>query len=235
MKSPIKQMLSAESTSQSRSNLTDSDESEAWLRVLRDADALAGRLDGEASCGGPRLKTAVSRLEACPPGSLNVYSEAVAEFSDLVGQAHKLVDLDPQTRDPFWALRDLISDITSGIESVLDRAFDPLFCSDEALDRYLEAVRDSDGIDLAAVLKDRSEDQARRRLVAALVYRLARSRDAVGITLWFQTPRPQLENLSPQAVIESKKADAARLLLPLARSSNWEAASLDLSPQRRSG
>jgi hypothetical protein len=232
MTSPDSRSLVANYTLPVRSDLTVTSDSEAWSRVLRGAELLARRLDGEPRYSVP-LRTVVSQLEACPEGTLSIYSNAVAELLGLVEQAHRLIALDPHVRDAFWALRDLISDITSGMESILDRASDPLFSSDETLDRYLASVRNADDLDLGAILRD-PKDQARRRLVAALVYRLAWTRDAAGIEIWFKTPRRQLGNITPQAILDRKDADAARLLLPLARGSESEAASLSMLPRAAS-
>jgi hypothetical protein len=211
----------AKSTSSQRSNLTEKGRV-TWGEVLSLIELLADRLD-RGSGTGPTLIELSRQLRACPSGMLDEYSDTAAELSGLIEQAHQLIDLDPSARDPFWALRNLLSDITRSLADKLEQASDPLFSSEQALESYLASVLLTSGADgLGDILRDQG-DRERRRLVAALAYRLARSRDTAGIVIWFLTPRPQLGNRTPAAVLESERTQAARLLLPLAGGSEVEA------------
>jgi hypothetical protein len=205
-----------------RSNLT-SPYSPAWALVMDRAELLGDRLEGAAHTPESLLGL-VSQLRACPSRALDEHSQAAAELSELIEQAHQLLELDPGGRDPFWALRNVLSDIARGLTDVLDQFADPLFSSDEGLENYLASAPFVDvARGLGDILEDQ-DDQARRRLVAALAYRLARSRDPDGIVTWFRTPRSQLGNRSPVAVLEGERGEAARMLLPLAGGGSQEGA-----------
>jgi hypothetical protein len=186
-----------------------------WPDALNAVDRFAERL-GPQDTARQALQTSVMQLRACPSSRLDAYADAAADVSDLASRAQRLLELDPCRRDPFWSLRDCISDLSRCLSDVLERVIDPLFSSEQALESYLATLGSSSkAVGLREIIAG-YDQPARRRLVAALAYRLARSRNPEGIATWFRTPRPQLGNRTPAAVLEGDGDEATRLLIPLA-------------------
>lgn len=181
---------------------------------MAEVELLAERLD-PASGAREGLTEGTRQLRACKRHMVDGHADAASTLLDMIRHAQRLVDLDPEGRDPFWSLRDVISDIQHGIADVLDRVADPLFGSDRVLEDYLASLASGEVAELRDAFAGHSPLN-RRRLFAALVYRLERSRDPTGVAIWFRMPRPELGNQTPAAVLEGEAEDAARLLLPLA-------------------
>jgi hypothetical protein len=186
-----------------------------WGDALSEVDRLAEMLPPQDAARSA-LRGMTKQLSACPSSRLDACAEAAADLFDLVRRAQMLIDADPRQRDPYWSLRDCISDLSCGLADVLERVADPLFSSQQALENYLATLGSiSSAVGLSEVIAAYDKPD-QRRLVAGLAYRLARSRDPEGIAIWFRTPRSQLGDRTPAVVLDSDDTEAMKLLLPLA-------------------
>jgi hypothetical protein len=184
-----------------------------WEDFLERLGALTPRLSSDPAAAS-RLTELSNELATCAAerrlGALHTASEAVI----LLERASQLLDLDPRARDPFWMLREALEDLRRALVELVDAAADPAGDSEESADAYLRGLLAGTHGERLRRAIDTNDPQA-RHVVALLARRLIRSRDVTGAAAWFGTPRAQLGDRTPAAVIREHRGDAARLLLPL--------------------